>query len=277
MSRVSCGSCGKIITGMFQIGAAMLLIHCGGNGETPATDAGTETAPVARISSTLPTSENYSVVAVADGGVITGTITYGGVAPEPKPLVINNDLAVCGADGHMDESFLVGADNGIQNVIISLTDITSGKPMDALGSEFVLDQLGCVYTPHIVLVPAGIPLNVKNSDGILHNVHTYSTENPSKNLAQPKFKKEMDVLFERAERIPVRCDVHPWMVGYIQVVDHPYHVITDDAGRFTIDDVPPGTYTVEIWQEKLGRAMLSVTVSAGETTELNHEYPASNR
>ncbi len=217
----------------------------------------------------------YMVMPVQNGGAVSGTVTYSGKAAAPKKLAVTKDTQVCGKTEHMDESLIVGANGGIKDAIISLKGIKGGKGLDALGANFVLDQKGCLYSPHTFIVPINVPVKILNPDGILHNIHTYSKKNAPFNKSQPQFKKEMTATFTAAELITAKCDVHGWMSSNILVVDHPYHALTDAKGAFTIKDVPPGTYTAEIWQEKLGAKSAQVTVAAGQTATLNFAFPAA--
>jgi plastocyanin len=216
----------------------------------------------------------YETVTVVAGGTVSGTVTYAGTAPAPAKLQVAKDVAVCGKEGHVDESLVVGANKGIKDVVVSIKGVAPGKSMDALGASFVLDQKVCAYKPHVVIVPVNKPLKILNSDGILHNIHTYGKKNPAKNIAQPKFKKELTETFTQPEVIPVKCDVHGWMSAWIVVADHPYYTVTDANGKFTIADVPAGTYSVEFWQEKLGTQTKQVTVAASGVTTLDFAYPA---
>jgi plastocyanin len=189
-------------------------------------------------------------------------------------LEVTKDVAVCGKEGHVDESLVVGANKGIQNVVVSIKGVKAGKALEALGASFVLDQKVCVYRPHVLVVPINKPVKILNSDGILHNIHTYGKKNPPKNIAQPKFKKELTETFAQPEAIPVKCDVHGWMSAWIVAVDHPYYAVTDANGKFTIAEVPAGTYTVEFWQEKLGTQTKQVTVAASGAATADFAYPA---
>jgi plastocyanin len=220
-------------------------------------------------------ASNYTTVPVVAGGTVSGTITYAGTAAAPKKLEVTKDVAVCGKEGHVDESLVVGANKGIQNVVVSIKGIKQGKGMDALGASFVLDQKVCAYRPHVLVVPINKPVKILNSDGILHNIHTYGKKNPPKNIAQPKFKKELTETFAQPEAVPVKCDVHGWMSAWIVAVDHPYYAVTDATGKFTIADVPAGTYTVEFWQEKLGVQTKQITVAASGATTADFAYPAA--
>lgn len=228
-----------------------------------------------KIGNTLAVNSTNSTMTVAAGGTVAGTVTYAGTAPAPKKLEVTKDVAICGKEGHVDESLVVGANKGIQNVVVSIKGVSQGKSMEALGASFVLDQKVCAYKPHVLVVPINKPVKILNSDGILHNIHTYGKKNPPKNMAQPKFKKEITETFTQAEAIPVKCDVHGWMSAWIVAVDHPYYAVTDASGKFTIADVPAGTYTVEFWQEKLGTQTKQVTVAATGATTADFAYPAA--
>lgn len=115
-------------------------------------------------------------------------------------------------------------------------------------------------------------MKILNNDGVFHNVHTFSTKNKPLNLPQPESRKKLAIAFSTAERIGVRCDVHGWMSAWIIAVDHPYYAVTDAEGRFTIIGVPPGTYTLNCWQELLGEQTAQVTVVEGAQVELDFTY-----
>jgi len=208
----------------------------------------------------------YDVGEVANGGSISGSIQFAGDAPAAIPIEATKDKKVCGKTQKFDESLVVSAEEkGIKNAVISIVKIETGKGFDKASP---LDQKECVYTPHIVLTPAGQKLEILNNDGILHNIHTYSEANPAFNQAQPKFKKKLKKQFDAAEYIKVTCDAHNWMTGWIVVMDHPYYVVTDATGSFTMENVPAGTYQVKIWHETLGETVQEVTVEAGVSANL---------
>ncbi len=221
------------------------------------------------ISSMLFTGLLFWGMVFAQGGTLMGTVSFEGEPPAPQPIKITKDAKVCGKEPHYDESLLVGENKGLQNVVVSVLNAPKGGDMSRLGSEFAVHQMGCVYTPHVLLVPVNAPLLIYNDDGILHNLHTYSKQNPSFNVSQPKFKKKVKKSFKYPELITIKCDVHGWMVGYIKVVDHPYHAITNEKGEYKIEGLPPGTYQVEFWHEKLGAVQKEVTIEAGKATTLD--------
>jgi len=204
--------------------------------------------------------------AVADnGGTISGTVKFDGTPPTPKKVDVTKDKEVCALKPHFEEDLVVASDGGIANAVVILKDAKgTAKPEDVK-----FDQKGCDYQPHVLAFPAGSTVAILNDDGILHNIHTYSKVNPSFNMAQPKFKKEIKQKIDKPEIIKVSCDAHGWMHGWWYVTDTPYFAVTDDKGNFTIKDVPPGNYTIEVWQEKLGTQDAKVDVKAGATATSN--------
>ena len=198
------------------------------------------------------------------GGTIEAAVTYAG-APVVEKLKINKDTEKCGTEAVI-EKVVVGANKGLANAVVSVPG-AKGAPKAA---KMSVDQHGCKFVPHVIAMTPG-ELELKNSDDILHNIHTYSTANPSINKAQPKFKKVMTEKFEKPEIIKLTCDVHSWMLGWVAVMPNPFFGVTDAGGVAKIANVPPGKYTVEEWHEKLGKKTKEVEVKAGQTTKVSFE------
>ena len=219
---------------------------------------------------TLPVSSMaaYEGGDVKDGGTISGAVKFKGTAPAPKKLDVGKDKEVCGKTPKTDQSLVVNNGN-IVNAVVTITDIKKGKKIEV--KKVQLDQNGCQYHPHVLAFPAGTTVEVLNPDGILHNIHSYSKVNSPFNMAQPKFKKTLDVKIDKPEAVEVKCDVHGWMHGWLVATESPYVAVTDDSGNFKLTDVPAGTYTVEVWQEKLGKSTQKVTVKAKEDAKANFE------
>lgn len=205
---------------------------------------------------------------VKDGGSISGTVKFKGTAPAPKKLDVSKDKEVCGKTPKTDPTLIV--DNGnLVNAVITITDIQKGKKIEV--KKVTLDQNGCEYHPHVLAFPAGSTVDILNPDGILHNIHSYSKVNSPFNQAQPKFKKNLEVKIEKPEAVEVKCDVHGWMHGWLVATENPYFAVTDKSGSFKLTDVPAGSYTVEVWHEKLGKSTQKVTVKAKEDAKVNFE------
>jgi hypothetical protein len=196
------------------------------------------------------------------GGTIEADVKYNG-APQVEKLKVNKDTEKCGTEAVI-EKVMVGGNKGLANAVVSVPGAKG-----ATAAKAVLDQHGCKFVPHVLVMQPG-ELEVKNSDDILHNLHTYSTANPSINKAQPKFKKTMTEKLEKPEIVKVTCDVHSWMLGWVAVVPGPAGV-TDKDGVVKIENVPAGKQKVEVWHETLGKMEKEVDVKAGAVTKVSFE------
>ena len=210
----------------------------------------------------------------AFGGDIVGRVKYAGNAPAPATIPITKDQAVCGKTPHHEESLLVSADKGVKNVVVNVVDPKDGKKMAAPPKNVTIDQNGCKFVPRVQVVAAGAPVDIINSDGILHNIHTFPKNNAPFNKAQPKFKKVMTEKFEKPDLVRIACDVHNWMTGWVVVAGHPYYAVSDESGSFKISGVPAGSFTLEYWHEKLGKQTKSIVVPATGEVRADLEFPA---
>lgn len=205
---------------------------------------------------------------VTDGGSVSGRITYDGTAPAPEILKVDEDIEACGGDRPSD-ALLVSADGGIQNVVLSIQKVKSGKDWDFPKGGFTFDQKDCSFTPRIMLIKPRMEGVVLNSDSVGHNFHTISKGifNVNKKI-QPGSKLVVkNNKIRKTGMVRAKCDIHSWMGGYWVVADSPYTVISDADGNFSISDIPPGKYTLKIWHEKLGESKQEVVVSKGGNTK----------
>ncbi|MBI3995246.1 MAG: hypothetical protein HY349_04645, partial [Nitrospirae bacterium] len=209
----------------------------------------------------------YEGGAVADGGSISGTVKLSGEAPAVKTPDINKDQDVCGKTKTSD-ALIVGGDKSVRYAVVRLTNVSKGKKLD-IAAKSVLNQEKCSFIPHVVVVPVGGTLQIKNSDPITHNVHTFSIENDPVNKAQPKSLPLIEEKFIANETIKTQCDIHKWMGAWIVATDHPYVAVTDGNGKFSLTDVPPGNYKMEIWHETLAKVTLDVSVKAKADTAVS--------
>jgi Carboxypeptidase regulatory-like domain len=218
----------------------------------------------------------YQAETVKDAGAIAGTVKFDGIPPARKPVEISKDREVCGAAPLHDEALIVDAGGGIANAIVSIADIPKGVTLAPL-KDVKFDQKGCDYTPHVLAFPAGSTVDIVNSDGILHSVRTESKSNPALDMAQPPFKHVIVTApLKYPELIAVSCDAHNWMHGWWFVAGNPYYAVTDGSGRFTIKNIPAGTYTLEVWQEKLGTRTHKVTVVPDKTATVDFTLAAAH-
>jgi len=210
---------------------------------------------------------------------ITGTVTYAGKVPNLKPISMDAD-PVCAAK-HKEpvpsDVLVLGAGGTMANVMVRVKSAVPGT-FAPPATPVVIDQLGCHYLPHVVGVMVGQTLQLRNSDGLLHNVHALPKVNAPFNMAMPANRTTADTKFGKEEGMfLVKCDVHGWMTAYVGVFANPYFSVTGADGKFSIAGLAPGTYEIEAWHEKLGTKTATVTVAAGKPATADFAFaPPSN-
>jgi plastocyanin len=215
-------------------------------------------------------------VDAATAGSIGGRVSFAGPAPLRATLKVDADPACVTHAGPNPQSdaTLVGADGSLQNAFVWIKEGLDPAYSFAVPAEPVLlDQKGCVYTPRVIGIRTGQALEVVNNDATLHNVHALPRINQEFNFGQP-IQGRRDRKTFTAPEVMVRfmCNVHNWMAAYVGVVAHPFHAVTDASGAFELKGVPPGTYTVEAWHEKLGTRTASVTVGASQAQKSDFTF-----
>ena len=185
-------------------------------------------------------------------GTLIGNVKYDGPVPKARPLKMDAD-PVCGAshtEKMLSESFIVDDNKNLKNVLVWLKNASYDGPI--LNEPAILDQKGCIYTPHVLGIMKDQKVIIKNSDATLHNIHSMAEKNEQFNFAMPKVVKEKETSFTKVEDpFYIKCDVHPWMKSWVIVQDHPYFAVTDENGNYSIENIPPGNYEVVFWQERL--------------------------
>jgi plastocyanin len=185
-------------------------------------------------------------------------------------------LALASGQERRTEDVVVGEENSLQNVFIYVRDGLPPRMYPVPADPVVLDQQQCRYVPRVLGLQVGQQMTIRNSDPLLHNVHAEGAINQPFDIGTPVQGVEVNRTFATREvMIPVKCNVHSWMRAYVGVVEHPYFDVSDRAGRFSIAQLPAGTYTIEIWHERFGTQTQQVTVGAKETKDLTFTYKVS--
>jgi hypothetical protein len=207
----------------------------------------------------------------AGGGRITGTVTLNGT-PAAELVRLDADpqcAKLTGGQAQSAEAIVTGTGNSVQNVFVYIKHGLPAQAYSPPDGAVVLDQQQCRYMPRVLGIRVGQPLAIRNSDPLLHTVRAKATANSRFNVATPVQGIEITRTFPVPEvMVPIGCDMHPWMHAYVGVLDHPFFDVTGDSGRFSIEGLPPGAYTLEIWHERLGTETRDVTLAEGETLDL---------
>lgn len=215
--------------------------------------------------------EAYREGAVANGGSLTGEVTFAGPPPEPYVIWVKKNADVFG-EKLPDERILVSRTGKIKNVLVTLEGIKEGKRWPEHRPQLI--NRGGRFVPHLQVVRTGSQLEVINQDPVLHNTHSYLDGKTLFNLAQPNKDQVIRKPLKRSGLVDLMCDSHDWMNGWIAVLDHPYFAITGEDGTYAIPDIPPGPYTLTAWHEKLGKKQVQVTVGAGKRQRADFTFSA---
>ena len=220
---------------------------------------------------------NAKRVDAATAGNVTGRVLFEGALPLNAPIALGGD-PVCEQahkDGATSETY-TGENGGLGNVFVYVKDGLGQYYFDVPSEPVRLDQSGCMYKPHVFGVRVGQNIEFVNSDATTHNVHALPTASREFNFSQ-QIKTQKDRRFFTTPEVMVRikCDLHNWMSAFAGVVDHPYFAVTQPAGRFELKQVPPGTYTIEAWHEKLGTQTQRVTLTEKASAEITFTFKAS--
>ena len=214
----------------------------------------------------------YKAIKVTNGGTITGVVKFKGTAPKLKALAVTKNPELCGKTTP-DPSIVINGANEIKNVVVTIEGIKKGKKAVPVKGA-VLDNSKCVYTPHMQAVTKGTTVTVVNSDEIMHNTHAWFGKKTVFNLALPLKDQKIKKRLRRSGMMRNTCDAgHGWMSAYIYVSEHPYYAVTDKSGKFTIKDIPPGTYKIKAWHESLGaKVKKKVKISAKGKASVNFSF-----
>ena len=214
------------------------------------------------------------VKATADGKV-KGKVVLKGTPPAERPIAALKSDPNCGkanaAAQVTTRNYVVAADGGLANVLVQVKQGLSGS-FPAPATKPLIDQLGCMYEPYISAVMVGQKFDVRNSDPFMHNVNASAKINKGFNFAQANAGQVNEKVFDKPEQVRFACNVHPWMIAYVNVLEHPFFAVTNPQGEFELPaGLPAGKYTVEVSHLKAGTQTFEVEIAAGKGAEATVE------
>lgn len=228
------------------------------------------------VSESAATPE-VKVVDAATAGSVKGRVLFEGQVPAPAKLEVagNPECSAMHAGGAIESEELIVNDGALQNAIVYVKSGLEGRAFDAPSATASLTNHDCIYKPHVLAVQVDQPVNIINDDATLHNVHSYSTANKSWNIGLPiKGMKQVKKFSEPELPVTLKCDVHPWMKGYVGVFSHPYFQVTGTDGTFELKGLPAGEYMIEVWHEKLGVQSQTVRIEPQASSAADFTYKA---
>jgi hypothetical protein len=217
-----------------------------------------------------PTTADTTAPKSGPSGDLKGHVSVKGKIPVMEDLKRNSD-AFCAKKAMKDESVVADAKGNLANVVVHINGLPSTP---APSQKVTLSQDDCTYKPHVLGIVDGQPLDIRNGDPILHNVHSYEGARTLFNVAQVPGTPNYEKTFadKNGVMIKLKCDIHQWMTAYVWVQNNHFFAVTDKDGTFAIKDVPVGTYDIEAWHERFGTKTGKVTVAKDKPAEVKFEF-----
>ena len=212
-------------------------------------------------------------------GSISGLIRYIGKRPLPKEIDMSGDSACVQAHhgNALDESLVVSSQGGLANAFVYVKSGLEGQTFATPSTPVAIDQNGCWFRPRVLGIQTNQALQITNSDPVTHSTHPMAQIDREWNQSQGAGEPPLARKFARLEvMIHVKCNIHGWTQAFIGVVDNPYFTVFGEDGSYRIGNLPPGTYTVAIWQEKLGTQEQQVRVAPHSNTQADVTFKGTN-
>ena len=210
---------------------------------------------------------------------ITGTINVTGTVPKALLIDMYADPVCVESNLKPQTEDLIVSENKLQNAFVYLkSDPRNRYRFAVVDSEVVLQHRNCQYSPRVLGVMVGQKLSVVNSDQTIHNTHPTPKFNPEWNTSSPPNSPPVVKMLTRPEIIiPFKDNQHPWEKAYVAVMDHPFFAVTNEFGRFEIHGVPPGSYTLVVWHERLGEQQVEITVAPNEIRNADFTFDVGEK
>ena len=250
----------------------LLVGSCSGSSDSGA-DSQQENSEKASTEVVVPLADSLGAkdYESAEFGAMFGEILLVGDVPERFPIGARKmkDCTHFPEVEHLSD-FILAQDGKLQNVFVYIeSGYDRAEIPEPPAESVVMNQVGCIYTPHVVALQIGQKLIVKNSDPTTHNVNLNAPGNGgTQNRGMVQEQEPLEFEFRRPDRVKLKCDIHPWMSAEVYVSRHPWFAVTGEGGTFSIPEVPPGEYVVVAEHDQFGTVRGRVVVESGKSTGL---------
>jgi hypothetical protein len=226
-----------------------------------------------------PSSTKKPYVRTGQEQTLSGAVTFTGELPKPLKIDMSADPTCYGGTMDPTTQWLVVNNDRLANVLVyvSAGAILDQHSFEAPSTATVMERRHCRYEPHVVGLQVNQPLMIINSDNTQHNTHPTPKSNAEWNQTQPEGSPPLEKSFARPELlIPFKCNQHPWEIAYVSVFSHPFFAVSDADGNYKIEGLPPGSYKITAWHEKLGEKTVEVVVAPGEPKSLGFSFTTAD-
>jgi plastocyanin len=262
-------------TSVISLGLALAAMTAAGCSKKPPPEE-EEPAEPAPAAEKTPTAAEPA--AAAGYGTIAGTVAFTGKPPEMPELPRKAD-PICAAKPMKSNEVIVNSNATLKDAFVRIAPGAIKGKIDVPDTLVIVKQEDCMYVPRVQGAIAGQVVEVMNGDKTMHNVHTYKGQETVLNQGQPAGSPPIkkDSIATEPAVLKFKCDVHPWMTGYLIVTDHPFFQTTGTDGSFKLDKVPAGKYTLEAWHSKYGLKTATVTVEPNKSAEIKISYDGTEK
>jgi plastocyanin len=245
-------ACGAVGLGL------VLLVGCGKKEEQPEATNAPAAAPAA------------TPINPATAANVSGTVKFDGTAPKAAKIDMSQDPN-CQGQNTAENVVVAGGD--LANVFVYVKDGLGTRTFAVPTEPITLTQTGCRYHPHVLGVMTGQTVKIVNGDPTTHNIHPTPKDNREWNESQAPQASPLEKSFAREEiMLPVKCNQHPWMRMFVNVVKNPFYAVTGPDGKYEIKGLPPGDYTIAFVHEKLGEQDQKVTLAEKDSKTVDASF-----